>query len=85
MTALRITTFIVALLAALAITFWPLLLYHNDEAPSHGQTGLVLAGLCIGVIYGSGILGSLPRSWQLGCAVLAWAALAMIGWRMLPG
>lgn len=85
MNTFRHTTFAISLIAALAITFWPLLLYHDDMAPSHGQTSLLLAGLCIGVVYGSGILSQTPRNLQIVCAVLAWAALLAIGWLALPG
>ena len=85
MNAFRHTTFVISLLAALAITFWPLLLYRDNMAPTHAQTSLLLAGLCIGVIYGSGILSRTPRNLQISCAVLAWGALLAIGWLALPG
>ncbi|WP_299599431.1 cyd operon YbgE family protein [uncultured Microbulbifer sp.] len=84
MKILRITTFVVALLVSLVITFWPLLLYKNGTPPSTGQTSLLLLGLCVGVVYGSGILSKTPRNWQLGCALVAWSALAAIGWLALP-
>ncbi|MFV8782161.1 cyd operon YbgE family protein [Microbulbifer sp. SA54] len=84
MNALRVTTFITCLIAALIVTFWPVLLYRGGQAPSHTQVSLLLLGLCIGVVYGSGILAKAPRPWQLACAVAAWAALLGIGWRSLP-
>ncbi|WGL17677.1 cyd operon YbgE family protein [Microbulbifer bruguierae] len=84
MQALRVVTFAASLLASLAITFWPLLLYRNDMPPSTGQTSMLMLGLCVGVIYGSGILAKTPRNWQLGCAVIAWLSLAIIGWLALP-
>ncbi|MCK7597698.1 hypothetical protein M0G74_10500 [Microbulbifer sp. CAU 1566] len=85
MKALRIATFIAALLVSLLITFWPPLLYKNGQAPSHSLTSLLLLGLCVGVVYGSGILSKTPRNWQLGCALLAWVSLLVIGWLALPG
>lgn len=84
MTALRVTTFVITLLVSLAITFWPPLLYKNGQPPSHGQTSLLLLGLCVGIVYGSGILSKTPRNWQIGCAVLAWVSLIIIGWLALP-
>ena len=85
MKILRLTTFVLSLIVALTVTFWPFLLYRNDAPPSHLQTSLLLTGLCIGVVYGSGILSRTPRNVQLACAVLAWAALLAIGWLALPG
>lgn len=84
MKALRITTFVAALLTSLLLTFWPVLLYKNGQAPSTGQASLLLVGLCVGVVYGSGILKNTPRSWQLACAVVAWASLLAIAWLALP-
>ncbi|WP_295800090.1 hypothetical protein, partial [uncultured Microbulbifer sp.] len=83
MKALRLTTFIISLITALGVTFWPLLLYRDGAAPSLAQTSLLLAGLCIGVVYGSGILSRTPRNLQLACAILAWASLLVIGWLAL--
>lgn len=85
MKALRITTFVSCLLVSLAITFWPMFLYKNGEAPATGPTSLLLLGLCAGVVYGSGILQNTPRNWQLGCALVAWVSLLVIGWLALPG
>lgn len=84
MTGLRVTTFVLSLITALVVTFWPVLLYRNGQAPTHGQTSLLLVGLCIGVVYGSGILSKAPRAWQIVCAVAAWAALLAIGWLAMP-
>lgn len=83
MKALRITTFIASLLASLALTFWPPLLYHEGVPPSHGQTSLLLAGLCVGVVYGSGILKRTPKNLHLACALFAWITLVVIAWRAL--
>ncbi|WOX05114.1 hypothetical protein [Microbulbifer pacificus] len=85
MNALRIITFVTCLLVSLAITFWPMFLYRNGEAPATGPTSLLLLGLCAGVVFGSGILQNVPRNWQLGCALVAWASLLVIGWLAWPG
>ena len=83
MKAFRITTFVASLLASLALTFWPPLLYSNGVPPSLGRTSLLLLGLCVGVVYGSGILQRTPTNLQLACALLAWMTLVAIGWRAL--
>ena len=84
MNTLRRITFVVSLLVSLLVTFWPLLLYKNGEPPSTGQTSLLLLGLCVGVVFGSGILSKTPRNWQIGCAVIAWVSLLIIAWLALP-
>lgn len=84
MKALRLTTFVITLVLGLAISFWPPILYKGDQPPSHRLTVMLLLGLCIGIVYGSGIINKLSHQWLILAALLAWISVLYIAWMAIP-
>ena len=78
MKALRIATFITALLICLAITFWPPLLYGSGATPGHDVISVIFIGLCAGIVFGSRILSKTPRLLQQFCAAAAWVSITAV-------
>ncbi len=84
MKALRLTTFVVTLTLSLVISFWPPLLYKGDQPPSYRLTIIILISLCIGIVYGSGILNKLAFHWLILAALIAWSSVLTIAWIAVP-
>ena len=64
-----------SMITLIALVWWPKALLPDDRPFSHGSVSLLLAGLCLGLVTGSGLLQRMPAPLWWGAMVLSTTAL----------